>query len=801
MKNDNIIINNINFVNDINIVNNINVVNIEETISQMTLEEKASLCSGLGYWDTKPIARLRIKSFIMTDGPNGVRMQQGDNDRFGLNESAKATCFPTGSCLACSWDQDLMEKIGGAIGREARAKNVSLVLGPAINMKRSPLCGRNFEYLSEDPLLAGKLGAAYVNGMQAEGVGATPKHFAANNQEQFRQTIDTRVDERTLREIYLKAFEIVVEESAPWMLMSSYNQINGEYASQNKKLLKDILRDEWGYEGLVVTDWYGNNERPKGVAAGQDLEMPGSEGICDAEIVQAVLDGVLDEKDVDTAVRHFLNLYNTIQESKEETSFSFEEDHTIASIAAASLNFEENHAIASMAAAEGSVLLKNDNDILPLSIDTKIAVIGAFAKSPRYQGGGSSHLNANQMDYPWDCLSEAVGESNLSYSAGYDVTKDEPEEELIADAVKNAAGADAAVIFCGLTDNFESEGFDRETMLMPESHNALIEAVAAVNKHTIVVLQNGSAIEMPWADKVEAILESYLGGEAAGSAAVKILLGEINPSGKLAESFPMYLKDNPSYLNFPGCREYVEYREGVFIGYRYYASADVRTRFSFGHGLSYTTFAITDMKLSADKYVLGDEDVIVSCRVKNTGARKGKETVQIYVHAPGIEIVRPKIELKGFAKVELEAGEEKEVRIPLADLRFWKQETNGWELEGGNYQILIGNSSENLLLSKSIEVEGSVKRRTFDHNTLLGDLLEHPKAGAWAKETRQQFTISMTGGIENTHTKLLLEKSTVEQPLRVLLCTGFLTKETLRQLLLVLNEENTDGEDLSWLLK
>lgn len=759
---------------------------IEEIIGKMTLEEKASLCSGLGYWDTKPIERLNIESFVMTDGPNGVRMQQGEKDRFGLNESAKATCFPTGSCLAGSWDVELLKKVGGAIGREAKAKKISLVLGPAINMKRSPLCGRNFEYYSEDPLLSGKLGAAYVNGMQAEGVGATPKHFAANNQERYRQTIDTRVDERTLREIYLKAFELVVKESAPWMLMSSYNQVNGEYASQNKTLLKDILRDEWGYEGLVVTDWYGNNERVRGVAAGQDLEMPGSDGICDAEIVQAVRDGVLAEKDVDMAVRHFLHLYHVIRE-KENTG--------------GTLSFEENHEIASEAAVEGSVLLKNENGLLPLGTDIKIAVIGAFAKFPRYQGGGSSHLNANHMDIPWDCLCEKVGEERLSYSAGYEVATEEPDHELIAEAVKNAKDADVAVIFCGLTDNFESEGFDRETMAMPKNHDALIEAVSAANRHTVVVLQNGSPVEMPWADQVEAILESYLGGEAVGSAVVKLLFGERNPSGKLAESFPMRLQDNPSYLNFPGCRKYVEYREGVFIGYRYYASAEMPVRYPFGFGLSYTTFAFSDLKLSAKRYAAGDPDIVVSCRVKNTGDRTGKETVQVYVHTPGTEAVRPQLELKGFAKVELAPGEEKEVSVPLADLRYWNQETGGWELERGTYRICVGNSSDYLPLSESMEAEGTVKPKRYDHNTLLGDLLEHPEVGAWAREVRKRFTVAMTGGIENTHTRLLLEKSTVEQPMRVLLCTGFLNKTTLRQLLAVLNEEDTAGEDPGWLLQ
>lgn len=759
------------------------ILEIEKVLQEMTLEEKASLCSGLGYWDTKPLERFNIESFVMTDGPNGVRMQEGTNDRFGLNESAKATCFPTGSCLASSWDTDLLYQVGAAIGREAKAKNVSLVLGPAVNMKRSPLCGRNFEYLSEDPILAGKLGAAYIKGMQKQGVGATPKHFAANNQERFRQTIDSRVDERTLREIYLRVFEIVVKESAPWMLMSSYNQINGCFASQNRKLLTDVLRKDWGYQGLVVTDWYGTNVRPLGIAAGQDLEMPGNGGISDREIIEAVHTGELSEESVDECVRHFLMLYNILQENDSQVK----------------LNFEENHRIAVKAAAEGSVLLKNEDRILPLSENLKIAVIGSFAKNPRYQGGGSSHLNANHMDYPWGQLSKIVNKDQLSYAAGYDPEVNEPIKELIKEAEDIAGAADVAVIFCGLTDNFESEGFDRETLDMPESHNVLISAVAKANPNTVVVLENGSPVAMPWLGEVKAVLESYLGGEAAGSAAADLLFGRINPSGKLAETFPLRLEDNPSYLNFPGCSSYVEYREGIFIGYRYYSSAKVKPLFPFGYGLSYTTFSISDGAVSTANYQRGDQSVSVRCKVKNTGDRAGKEVVQVYVKAPGTEAVRPALELKGFTKIFLEPGEEKQVEISLFDLDYWNPDLSSWELEGGNYEIMIGNSSENLPLKLELQVTGTVRRKSYDHNTMLGELLEHEKVGKWAKDTRRAFTIEMTGGIENTHTRLLLEKSTLELPLLVLRNTGFLSPEKLKTLLTVLNGQDTEGMDTSWL--
>lgn len=761
------------------------IIDIEKTLLEMTLEEKASLCSGLGYWDTKPVERLGIKPFVMTDGPNGVRMQEGTNDRFGLNESAKATCFPTGSCLAASWDTDLLHRVGAAIGREAKAKRVSLVLGPAVNMKRSPLCGRNFEYLSEDPLLAGKLGGAYVQGMQEQGVGAVPKHFAANNQERYRQTIDSRVDERTLREIYLRVFEIVVKESAPWMLMSSYNQINGSFASQNRKLLHDVLRGDWGYQGLVVTDWYGTNERPLGVAAGQDLEMPGNGGISDREIIDAVRAGKLSVNDVDECVRHFLELYNTLQENDREVE----------------LDFEENHHIACQAATEGAVLLKNENAVLPLTPNQKIAVIGTFAKKPRYQGGGSSHLNANHMDVPWDYFCRMVPESLLSYSEGYDPEINEPQEELIKKAVNNAKAADVAVIFCGLTDNFESEGFDRETMGMPESHNQLIRAVAGANPNTVVVLENGSPVEMPWLDQVKAVLEAYLGGEAGGSAAVNLLYGKANPCGKLAETFPKRLEDNPSYLNFPGCSSYVEYREGIFIGYRYYASAKVKPQFPFGYGLSYTTFAISNVHTSASSYQRGDQPVCVNCTVKNTGSMEGKEVVQVYVKAPGKEAVRPALELKGFCKVSLKPGEEKQVTITLFDLDYWNPDLNSWELEKGTYEIMVGTSSEDLPYRVPLEVSGTVTRKNYDHNTMLGELLDHEKAGKWARETRRAFTVEMTGGIENTHTKLLLERSTLELPLLVLRNTGFLSPERLKTLLAVLNQQDTEGADTSWLLE
>lgn len=755
--------------------------NRKELIQNMTLEEKASLCSGFSYWDTKEVKRLGIQSFRMTDGPNGVRLQTGEEDRFGLNDSVRATCFPTGSCLASSWNEELLEEVGSAIGKEARDKKISVVLGPAINIKRSPLCGRNFEYLSEDPILTGKLGAAYVRGMQKEGVGATPKHFAVNNQERLRQTIDARVDERTLREIYLKAFEIVVKESAPWMLMTSYNKVNGEFASQNEVLLKKILREEWKYQGLTVTDWFGSNERWRGVAAGQDLEMPGNGGITDEEIVEAVRDGRLSEKAVDICVEHYLTLYEQIQEAEKGK-------YTAA-------DYGESHRTAKKAALEGAVLLKNEEHILPVSEKKTVALIGEFAKEPRFQGGGSSHLNANQMDTVYESLRSQMEEKHLIYAEGYQADQDEADEKRIREAVAAAKEADIVVIVCGLTESFESEGFDRETMRMPAAHIRLIEEVTRVNPDVVVVMQNGAPVEMSWESQVKGILECYLGGEAGGSAVADLLLGKENPSGKLAETFPLCLSDNPSYLNFPGTKETVEYQEGIFVGYRYYCSKKQPVRYPFGYGLSYTTFAFSDFKIDCTD----GQNISAQVTVRNTGKMAGKEVVQLYVKAPAEYRIRPALELKGFYKVSLEAGEEKRIKITAEDLSCFDMEQKTWTREQGEYIFYIGNSCENLPLQQKVWISGTERKKHYDQNTLLGELLTHEIAGEWAEMTRKRFMAIFTAGNAKPATKRLLEKSTVEQPLRVLLCSGLLDKEKLKTLLMVLNGEDYSGRDTAWL--
>mgnify|MGYP000909115844 CR=1 FL=1 len=764
-------------------------INIDKVMLEMTLEEKASLCSGFDFWTTKAVDRLGISAFTMTDGPNGVRKQEGDTDHLGLNSSTKATCFPTGSCLAATWDVDLLHKVGAAIGREAKAKDVSLILGPAINMKRSPLCGRNFEYLSEDPILAGKLSAAYINGLQKEHVGATPKHYIANNQETLRMTIDSVIDERALREIYLKPFEIAIKEGKPWMLMTSYNRVNGEYTSESKKLLKDILRDEWQFDGVTVTDWYSCDDRVAGILAGQDLEMPGSNGINDDILVQAVKEGRLEEAEIDIAVKNYLIMYNRILEAAEEKS---------------TIDFTQNHKIAIEAAAAGTVLLKNADNILPLKSGSKVAVIGDFAINPRYQGGGSSHLNANQMDLPLHCIQEENGYENTIFAQGYDAKSDTVDENLIKIAVDTAKKAETAVIFCGLTEDYESEGYDRTTLGIPEGHTALIQAVAKVQPNTIVVLQNGSPIEMVWADQVKAIVESYLGGEACGSGAANILFGKVNPSGKLAETFPLRLQDNPTYLSFPGYPDKAEYKEGVFIGYRYYSTKEAEVLFPFGHGLSYTSFAYSDLQVYKQDMEHNCQ-IEVECTVQNTGNRSGSEVVQVYIKAPSEEVHRPALELKGFAKVPLEAGEKKSVRIPLYDIRYWQEDAGDWKLESGTYEILVGASSQDIRLKEEIKIELAITGEDFagqvyDRNSLFGLVLRHPVTKEWALRFKANYVNVMTGGVLNTHAALLVEAAIIELPLRTLVSCGHLKKEEMDLLIRILEGKELNQEELKWLV-
>lgn len=690
---------------------------IQNLISQMTLEEKAGMCSGADFWKLKCVERLGIPQVMVTDGPHGVRKQAEAADHLGINESEKAICFPAGCATASGFDRDLIRRQGELLGQECQAMNVSTILGPAMNIKRSPLCGRNFEYYSEDPYVSTEIAAALIEGVQSKNVGTSVKHFVANNQEKRRMTNSSDADERTLREIYLASFEGAIKKAKPWTVMSSYNRINGEFVGDNKEYLTDILRKEWGFDGYVVSDWGAVNDRISSLAAGLDLEMPPGDYENDRLIVKAVQEGKLDESVVDQACERILNIIFRYTENRDEKAvFDYEKDHK----AAAEIE------------AECMVLLKNENDILPLTSDKKIAFIGKYAKTPRYQGGGSSHINSWKVESALEAAKEIPELANVTFAEGYQDEKDEVIEELQMKAVKVAAEADVAVLFLGLPDNFESEGYDRKHMNLPNCQNELVEKVLEVQKHVVVVLHNGSAVIMPWKDQVEGILEAYLGGEAVGKAVAEVLAGIKNPSGRLAETFPLRLEDTPCYLTYGKGFDNADYREGVFVGYRYYTSRKMETAFPFGHGLSYTTFAYSDLQL--DKKEMTDkESVQVSVKVKNTGNRAGKTVVQLYVEAPETEVIRPVRELRGFEKIFLEAGEEKTVTFILGERAFayWNTLIHDWYAEEGTYKVMIGENADQMCVGEEITVHPTKELpKTYSLNTCLGELMRDPKAQA-----------------------------------------------------------------------
>lgn len=700
---------------------------LKKIISQMTLEEKAGMCSGLDFWHLKHVDRLGIPEVMVSDGPHGLRKQDDKGDHLGMNDSIKAVCFPPACLAACSFDRDLMHEMGSAIGREAQANDVSVVLGPAVNIKRSPLCGRNFEYYSEDPYLAGEIAAAFINGVQSEHVGTSIKHFAANNQEYHRMSGSSEVDERTLREIYFPAFETAVKKAQPYTFMCSYNQINGTFASENKWLLTDVLRGDWGFEGYVMSDWGAVNDRVPGLIAGLDLEMPGSGGFNDAEIVKAVKDGSLDEAVLDQAVERILRIIYLYADNHTPQEFTMEADH------------EEARRIAE----ESMVLLKNDG-VLPLNPSEKIAFIGGFAKNPRFQGGGSSHINCFRTASALDSLPE---HAQITYAEGFPADRDAYDETLAAAAIKAAENADKAVIFAGLPDSFESEGYDRNHMQLPSCQNRLISEILKVQPNTIVVLHNGSPVELPWRHEVKGILEAYLGGQAGGAAVTRILFGAVNPSGKLAETFPEKLSDNPSYLFF-GDGDKVEYREGIYVGYRYYDTKEMPVAYPFGYGLSYTTFAYSNLRL--DKETMTDSDTLhVSFDITNTGSTAGKEIVQLYIRDLTGSTNRPLKELKGFEKVSLEPGETKTVTIELDYRSFAWYSTNlgDWYAAGGSYEILIGASSRDIrLLSKVTLKTARVLPLHVHKNTTLGELCRNPRTKEIAEKLANQILAGMGAG-------------------------------------------------------
>ena len=685
---------------------------LKELVAKMTLEEKAAMCSGADFWHTEAVERLGIPAMMVSDGPHGLRKQDQAADNLGVNDSIKAVCFPAGCGTAASFNRELITRMGEALGEECQAEGVGVILGPAVNIKRSPLCGRNFEYYSEDPYVASEMAGALIAGVQSKNVGTSIKHFFANNQEHRRMSSSSEIDERTMREIYLAAFEGAVKKQKPWTVMCSYNKINGVYGAENRWSLTDVLRGEWGFDGFVVSDWGAVNDRVPDLEAGLDLEMPSSGGVNDRLSVEAVKDGRLKEEVLDEAVERILNIVYRFEENRDKTAV-FDRD--------------KDHELAKKVAEETCVLLKNEDSVLPLQEKAKIAFIGKYAAKPRYQGGGSSHINSHKVTGAWDCVKDW---GNITFAEGFRDDADQTDEALLKEAVEAAEKAEAAVIFAGLPDSFESEGFDRTHMRMPECQNELIERIAAVQPNTIVVLHNGSPVEMPWADRVKGILEAYLGGQAVGAAVVDILFGKVNPSGKLPETIPYQLEDNPSYLYYSGEGDRVEYREGVFVGYRYYDKKKMAVRFPFGYGLSYTTFAYSEPKLSAER-ILDSETVTIRVDVTNTGSRAGKETVQLYVSAPDSAVIRPVRELRGFDKIELAPGETKMVSFTLDKRAFayWNTDIHDWHVESGRYLIQVGGSSRDIAIEQEVYVESTTKLpRHYTMDTTFGDLMDDPEA-------------------------------------------------------------------------
>lgn len=664
-----------------------------EIVSKMTLEQKSAFVSGLNYWYLQSAPECGLPSIMMTDGPNGLRKQNTEKrpDGIGLGNSVPSTCFPPAVTSSCSWDKDLLRLEGEAIAEECLTERVSVILGPGTNIKRSPVCGRNFEYFSEDPYLAGVCSTAFTNGVQSKGVGVSLKHYACNSQEALRMIIDEIIDERAIRELYLPAFEMCVKEAKPWTVMNSYNKINGVYSSQNEWLQEKVLRNEWGFDGLIVTDWGASVDRVTGLECGTDLEMPSSGTLNTKKIIAAVKNGTLDERVLDKAVGNVIEL---IEKSKPALKKSYKYDKN------------KHHNIAKKIAEGSMVLLKNDGSILPLRKGQKIAVIGEMAKSPRFQGAGTSVINPTMLDNAYDELVK-LG-ADVVYSQGYDKLKDEIDGKLINDAVNTAKEADVVLVFAGLTEGFEAEGYDRKNIEMPNCQNYLISEIAKANPNTVVVLAGGSVIHIPWIHEVKALLNSGLGGQAGGSAVADILMGKVNPSGKLSETYPLEFSDNPTYGNYPGGPVTSEHRESVYIGYRYYDTAEKDVLFPFGFGLSYTIFEYSDMKLSSDR-IKDTDTVTVSFKIKNTGKIDGAEVAQIYVADKESTIFRPVKELRAFEKVFLKAGEEKEISVRLSKMAFafWNININDWSVETGEFDILVGASSRDIKLSETIIVEST----------------------------------------------------------------------------------------------
>ncbi|MBP3463460.1 MAG: glycoside hydrolase family 3 C-terminal domain-containing protein [Clostridia bacterium] len=736
----------------------------EEIIKKMTLEEKATLCVGADYWHSAKATQYNISQITMSDGPHGLRVQKEKSDNLGINKSEISTCFPALSTIGNSWNKENAYKIGESLGKEARKEDVNIVLGPAINIKRSPLCGRNFEYISEDPYLTGILGSEYVKGLQSQQVGACVKHFAVNNQENRRRTINAVVDERTLREIYLKAFQMIIEKSKPWSIMSAYNKINGKYCSENEHLLKDILRDEWNFEGIVISDWGAENNRVDGLKATHEIEMPGGRGNGIQEIIQAVNTGKLDEKDLDKAVDRI------IETSKKGTNTTKLEKYKP----------EEHHKIALEIAEDSIVLLKNEQNILPIK-NEKIALIGDMAKFPRYQGAGSSSINPFKIENAYDNFIK--NNIEFEYSQGYERIESENDKNLREKAIEVAKRNKKVVIFAGLTENYESEGIDRTSLDLPTNQNKLIEEISKINNNVIVVLSNGSPVTMPWINKVKGVITGYIGGEAGGKAIVNCLIGKVNPSGKLAESYPLKLEDTPCFKNFPGTELTVEYKESIYVGYRYYNKQKTKLLFPFGFGLSYTEFEYSDLKIDEK-----EKEIEVRFKIKNIGKAKGKEISQIYISQENPKIFKPIRELKQFEKTELEIGEEKEVKVQLdkSSFEYFNPETKKWEVEEGIYEIQIGKSSEDIILKSKIKINS-------EDATISKKYPEKYYTGEIQNITDKEFEEILENKIPEKHLKLehITDENTLEQ-IKETKIGKIIYEEQIKKMNRLLQEQNVN---------
>ncbi|WP_280503975.1 glycoside hydrolase family 3 C-terminal domain-containing protein [Nocardia farcinica] len=700
----------------------------DSAIANLSTADKAALGSGADFWTTKPVGS--IESVTMTDGPHGVRRQVGATDHLGLSESLPATCFPPAVGLAQSWDVELVRRVGVALGHEARAAGVDVLLGPGINIKRDPRGGRNFEYFSEDPLLSGELGAAWVEGVQSTGVGASLKHFAANNAEHDRMRSSSDIDARPLREIYLRAFAHVVRSARPWTVMCSYNRINGVYAAEDRWLLTELLRGEWGFDGVVVSDWGAVGDRVAAVRAGMDLEMPGSGGGSDARVVAAVAAGELDPADLDASAGRMARLAERVRQGRQ--------------LDVPAADASAHHALAREVAARCVVLLKNDRELLPLSAGSALAVIGEFAESPRYQGGGSSHVNATRLDVPLEEIRAHAQSGSVAYARGFTTDGTGDPDALRVEAVAVASEAAVAVLFLGLAANQESEGFDRADIELPADQLRLLTEVVRVQPRTVVVLAHGGMLRLgPVADQAQAILDGGLLGQAGGGGVADVLFGVVNPSGRLAETAPLRLQDTPAYLNFPGEHSHVRYGEGLFVGYRWYDAREMAVCYPFGHGLSYTTFDYDGLSVSE-----GGAGWVVEVTVTNTGSWDGREVVQVYAGLPGSSVVRAPRVLAGFAVVELVAGESERVAVPIRreDLAYWDPRVDRWVVEGGEYQVFVGASSRDLRLAAGVKVDGDEVRVPVTLESTLGEALADPKAAEAVGRVAAGMVVMLGGG-------------------------------------------------------